>query len=89
MRLRLKVRIFSYNINVSFDTILFVFGRAFTISLYDWQAYLPEQVQMRKGTDDGLYQRRDPGEAGGWLYGKATVAVLDLKEMKAEIIDIR
>jgi hypothetical protein len=30
----------------------------------------------------------NPGEAGGWLYGKATIAVLDLGEMKAEIIDI-
>ena len=27
----------------------------------------------------------NPGEAGGWLYGRPTVAVVDLRELKAEI----
>jgi len=30
----------------------------------------------------------NPGEAGGWLYGKPTAAVLDLSEMKGEIISL-
>jgi len=27
----------------------------------------------------------NPGEAGGWLYGRPTVAVVDLRELKVEI----
>ncbi len=30
----------------------------------------------------------NPGEAGSWLYGKSTVAILDLSAMKAEIIGL-
>ncbi len=30
----------------------------------------------------------NPGEAGHWLYGKATIAVLNLEEMEAEIISL-
>ncbi|MBI5639173.1 MAG: metallophosphoesterase [Nitrospirae bacterium] len=30
----------------------------------------------------------NPGEAGGWLYGKSTVALVDLSLMKAEIIEL-
>jgi putative phosphoesterase len=30
----------------------------------------------------------NPGEAGGWLTGRATVAVLDLGKMEAEIIEL-
>ena len=30
----------------------------------------------------------NPGEAGGWLYGKPTVAVADLRTMEAEIIPL-
>jgi putative phosphoesterase len=30
----------------------------------------------------------NPGEAGGWLAGRATCAVLDLKSMKAELCEI-
>ena len=30
----------------------------------------------------------NPGEAGGWLYGKSTVALLDLDTVTAEIIDL-
>ena len=30
----------------------------------------------------------NPGEAGSWLYGKATVAIADLEGMKAEIIGL-
>ena len=30
----------------------------------------------------------NPGEAGGWLYGKSTVALLDLSLMKGEIVAI-
>lgn len=31
----------------------------------------------------------NPGEAGSWLYGKSTVAVMNLAEMEAEIINIQ
>ncbi len=30
----------------------------------------------------------NPGECGGWLSGKPTVAIIDLEEMSAEIIDL-
>ncbi len=30
----------------------------------------------------------NPGEAGHWLYGKATIALLDLSSMEAEIITL-
>lgn len=30
----------------------------------------------------------NPGECGGWLNGKSTVAVLDLKAFQADIIDL-
>ncbi|MBS3813049.1 metallophosphoesterase family protein, partial [Candidatus Bipolaricaulota bacterium] len=30
----------------------------------------------------------NPGEAGGWLTGRSTVAILDLKETSVEIRDI-
>lgn len=30
----------------------------------------------------------NPGEAGGWLYGKSTLAVLDTETLTAEIIDL-
>lgn len=30
----------------------------------------------------------NPGEAGGWLYGRNTIAIVDLEEMKAEVIDL-
>ena len=30
----------------------------------------------------------NPGECGGWLSGKSTIALLDLKNLKAEIIDL-
>lgn len=30
----------------------------------------------------------NPGEAGSWLYGKSTVAIADLSEMTAEIINL-
>jgi len=30
----------------------------------------------------------NPGEAGSWLYGKSTVAIVDLAEMKAEIVTL-
>ncbi len=31
----------------------------------------------------------NPGEAGRWLYGKATIAVANLEDMSAEIIEIK
>jgi hypothetical protein len=31
----------------------------------------------------------NPGEAGHWLYGKATIGVVDTTEMKAEIITLK
>ena len=30
----------------------------------------------------------NPGEAGGWLYGKATIAIADLDSLKVKIIDL-
>ncbi len=30
----------------------------------------------------------NPGEVGGWLYGKSSLATLDTASMKAEIIDL-
>jgi putative phosphoesterase len=30
----------------------------------------------------------NPGEASGWLYGKPTVAIVNLSDMKAEIISL-
>lgn len=30
----------------------------------------------------------NPGEAGSWLYGKATAAIADLERMEAEIIEL-
>ncbi len=30
----------------------------------------------------------NPGEAGHWLYGKATIAILDLESMEAEILNL-
>ena len=30
----------------------------------------------------------NPGECGGWLYGKSTVACVDLETMKAEIVEL-
>ena len=31
----------------------------------------------------------NPGEAGGWLHGKATIAVLDIETMEVEVIDLK
>ncbi|MCM8763575.1 MAG: metallophosphoesterase [Candidatus Omnitrophica bacterium] len=31
----------------------------------------------------------NPGEAGGWLTGRATCAILDLDKMEAEIIEVK
>ncbi len=31
----------------------------------------------------------NPGEAGSWLYGKASVAIVNLEDMIAEIIEIK
>lgn len=30
----------------------------------------------------------NPGECGGWLYGKNTVAILDIETFHADIIDL-
>ena len=30
----------------------------------------------------------NPGECGGWLYGKSTVAILDLSELKVDFIEL-
>ena len=30
----------------------------------------------------------NPGECGGWLYGTSTIAMVDLKQMEAEIIKL-
>ncbi len=42
------------------------------------------EVDLREGPPLVL----NPGEAGGWLTGRATVALLDLKTLKAEIIEL-
>ena len=30
----------------------------------------------------------NPGECGGWLYGRSTVAILDTKDMSVELVDL-
>jgi len=30
----------------------------------------------------------NPGEVGGWLYGRSTVVILDLDDMRAEVIEL-
>jgi len=42
------------------------------------------EVDLRAGPPLVL----NPGEAGGWLTGRATVALLDLEALKAEIIEL-
>jgi uncharacterized protein len=42
------------------------------------------QVDVRPGSPLVI----NPGEAGGWLTGKATIAVLDLETMAVEIISL-
>jgi putative phosphoesterase len=37
--------------------------------------------------DDGL--RLNPGECGGWLTGKCTVAILDTKSMDVRIVELQ
>jgi putative phosphoesterase len=41
---------------------------------------------IRKGRSGALVV--NPGETGAWLYGKASVAVLDLTRLEAEIIGL-
>lgn len=42
------------------------------------------EVDVRPGKVTVL----NPGETGGWLSGRATVAVVDLETMKVEIVDL-
>jgi len=42
------------------------------------------ELDLRKGPPLVL----NPGEAGGWLSGRATAAIVDLQTMEAEIIDL-
>ncbi len=42
------------------------------------------QADLRKGKALIL----NPGECGGWLKGKSTIALLDLEKLEAEIIDL-
>jgi len=42
------------------------------------------EIDLREGPPLVL----NPGEAGGWLTGRATVAMVDLGRMEAEIIDL-
>jgi len=42
------------------------------------------EVDIRKGTPMII----NPGESGGWLKGRSTIAVLDLSTREAEIIDL-
>ena len=37
---------------------------------------------------EGQVLMLNPGEAGGWLFGRATCALLDLDAMHAEIVDL-
>lgn len=43
------------------------------------------EVDIRKGRPLVI----NPGEAGGWLKDKATIAVLDVASMEVEIIDLK
>ena len=42
------------------------------------------EVDIRKGLPFII----NPGEAGGWLKGRATIAILDISKMEVEIIDL-
>jgi putative phosphoesterase len=43
------------------------------------------ELDLREGTSLVL----NPGEAGGWLSGRATVAIVDLATMETEIIELK
>jgi len=42
------------------------------------------RVDVRKGTSLII----NPGECGGWLYGRSTIAILDTKTLNPEIVDL-
>jgi len=42
------------------------------------------RVDVRKGSTLVV----NPGECGGWVYGRSTIAILDLEKMEAEIVDL-
>ncbi|HAM38299.1 MAG TPA: YfcE family phosphodiesterase [Elusimicrobia bacterium] len=42
------------------------------------------RVDIRKGTSLII----NPGECGGWLYGRSTIAILDTKTLNPEIVDL-
>ncbi len=43
------------------------------------------KVDLREGNPFII----NPGECGGWITGKSTIAVLDTEKMKAEIIELK
>ena len=43
------------------------------------------QPEIRK---EGQTLIINPGECGGWLYGKSTVAICDLKSQTAEMVEL-
>ncbi len=43
-------------------------------------------VSMIRNEDNRLWV--NPGECGGWLKGKGSIAILDTNEMKAELLEI-
>ena len=44
------------------------------------------KTDVRKSSSGALIV--NPGEAGAWLYGKATAALLDLKNLETEILSL-
>ena len=42
------------------------------------------EVDIRKGRPSVI----NPGEAGGWLKGKSTIAILDTEVMEVELINL-
>jgi len=42
----------------------------------------------RPGVTEGRPLKLNPGEAGGWLTGRCTVALVDLDRLHAEILDL-
>ncbi len=53
--------------------------------LYDLVIYgHTHEIDVRAGKTTVL----NPGEVGGWLTGRSTAAIVDLEDMKVEIVDL-
>ncbi len=55
-------------------------GNAYDVVIYGHT----HEIDVRRGTSLII----NPGEVGGWLTGRATVAVVDLETLEVEIVDL-